>query len=83
MGLLWERQEGYVAGLPEPVQRLVFGGLARLTRQVGCHRRARRLCRQETGNEPTANAEKAASVSRSGSTFGKYNWLKIRSVAAP
>jgi len=35
LGLLWEYQDGYVAGLPEPVQRLVFGGLARLARLVG------------------------------------------------
>lgn len=26
LGLLWERQDGYVAGLPAFVQRLVFGG---------------------------------------------------------
>ncbi len=35
LGLLWERQDGYVAGLPASVQRLVFGGLARLARLVG------------------------------------------------
>ena len=35
LGLLWERQDGYVAGIPEPVQRLVFGGLARLARLAG------------------------------------------------
>lgn len=35
LGLLWERQDGYIAGLPASVQRLVFGGLARLARLVG------------------------------------------------
>jgi deazaflavin-dependent oxidoreductase (nitroreductase family) len=35
LGLLWERQDGYVAGIPEPVQRLVFGGLVRLARLAG------------------------------------------------
>jgi deazaflavin-dependent oxidoreductase (nitroreductase family) len=35
LGLIWERQDGYVAGLPESLQSLVFGGLARLARLVG------------------------------------------------
>ena len=35
LGLLWERQDGYVSGLPASVQTLVFGGLARLARLVG------------------------------------------------
>lgn len=35
LALLWERQDGYVAGIPAPVQRIVFGGLARLARLVG------------------------------------------------
>jgi mannose-6-phosphate isomerase-like protein (cupin superfamily) len=32
LGLLWELQDGYLAGIPAPLQRLVFGGLARLAR---------------------------------------------------
>jgi len=35
LGLLWERQDGYIAGLPPAVQRVLFGGLARLERAVG------------------------------------------------
>lgn len=35
LGLLWERQDGYVTGLPASLQGLVFGGLARLARLVG------------------------------------------------
>lgn len=35
LGLLWELQDGYVAGVPAFVQRFVFGGLARLARLVG------------------------------------------------
>jgi len=35
LGLLWELQDGYVAGVPASAQRLVFGGLARLARLIG------------------------------------------------
>lgn len=34
-GLLWEPQDGCVAGLPVLLQRLVFGGLDRLVRRLG------------------------------------------------
>jgi mannose-6-phosphate isomerase-like protein (cupin superfamily) len=39
LGLLWERQDGYIAGLPEYIQSIVFGGLARLARLVGYENR--------------------------------------------
>jgi mannose-6-phosphate isomerase-like protein (cupin superfamily) len=32
LGLLWELQDGYLAGVPAPLQRIVFGGFARLAR---------------------------------------------------
>jgi mannose-6-phosphate isomerase-like protein (cupin superfamily) len=35
LGLLWGLQDGYLAGIPAPLQRLVFGGLARLARFTG------------------------------------------------
>lgn len=35
IGLLWELQDGYLAGVPPVAQRLVFGGLARLARRIG------------------------------------------------
>jgi len=35
MGLLWEYQDGYIAGIPPFVQRIVLGGLARLARLAG------------------------------------------------
>lgn len=35
LGLLWELQDGYLAGVPAFVQRLVFGGLARLAKRIG------------------------------------------------
>jgi hypothetical protein len=35
IGLLWELQDGYLAGAPPVAQRLVFGGLARLARRIG------------------------------------------------
>lgn len=35
LGMLWRLQDGYIAGVPAPVQRLVFGGLARLARLTG------------------------------------------------
>ncbi|MFD6224865.1 cupin domain-containing protein [Nocardia asteroides] len=41
LGLLWEYQDGYLAGAPAPVQRLVFGGLAALARRTGYARRLR------------------------------------------
>src|ERR671911_1912596 len=39
LGLLWELQDGYLAGAPASLQRLVFGGLARLARLVGYQER--------------------------------------------
>jgi mannose-6-phosphate isomerase-like protein (cupin superfamily) len=35
LGLLWELQDGYVAGVPAVAQRLVLGGLARLAKRIG------------------------------------------------
>jgi mannose-6-phosphate isomerase-like protein (cupin superfamily) len=35
LGLLWELQDGYLAGVPAFVQRVFFGGLARLARVAG------------------------------------------------
>jgi mannose-6-phosphate isomerase-like protein (cupin superfamily) len=35
LGLLWELQDGYLAGLPASLQRVFFGGLARLARVAG------------------------------------------------
>ncbi len=35
LGLLWERIDGYIAGPPVLLQKLVLGGLARLARIVG------------------------------------------------
>jgi len=39
LGLLWELQDGYLAGVPASLQGLVFGGLARLARLTGYHER--------------------------------------------
>lgn len=39
LGLLWEYQDGYLAGAPVPLQRLIFGGLAALARRTGYARR--------------------------------------------
>ncbi|MGW6730952.1 cupin domain-containing protein [Nocardia sp. NPDC055029] len=41
LGLLWEYQDGYLAGPPVPLQRLIFGGLAALARRTGYARRLR------------------------------------------
>ena len=41
LGLLWELQDGYLAGVPAPLQRLVFGGLARVARLLGYRERLR------------------------------------------
>jgi len=35
LGLLWELQDGYLAGVPVSLQRVFFGGLARLARMAG------------------------------------------------
>ncbi|MGH3089506.1 MAG: cupin domain-containing protein, partial [Rubrobacteraceae bacterium] len=35
LGMLWERMDGYIAGPPVFLQRLFFGGLARLARLLG------------------------------------------------
>ena len=35
LALLWERQDGYVAGVPALVQQVVFGGLANAARLLG------------------------------------------------
>lgn len=39
LGLLWEYQDGYLAGIPAVVQRIILGGLARLARRIGYERR--------------------------------------------
>jgi mannose-6-phosphate isomerase-like protein (cupin superfamily) len=35
LGLLWELQDGYLAGIPVSFQRIIFGGLSRLARMAG------------------------------------------------
>ena len=35
LGLAWESMEGYLAGVPTIVQKLLFGGLARLAKAFG------------------------------------------------
>jgi mannose-6-phosphate isomerase-like protein (cupin superfamily) len=35
LGLLWELQDGYLAGIPVSFQRVFFGGLSRLARMAG------------------------------------------------
>ncbi|MGK8465673.1 hypothetical protein [Nocardia cyriacigeorgica] len=39
LALLWDLQDGYLAGIPAPGQRVLLGGLARLARTTGYHRR--------------------------------------------
>ncbi|WP_194829157.1 hypothetical protein [Nocardia sp. XZ_19_231] len=39
LGLLWEYQDGYLAGPPASLQRLIFGGSAGLARRTGYARR--------------------------------------------
>lgn len=39
LALLWEYQDGYLAGVPPWLQRLVLGNLARLARRFGYDRR--------------------------------------------
>ena len=39
LGILWERMDGYIVGLPAFVQRLVFGGLASLAHVLGYEKR--------------------------------------------
>ncbi|MCM6777175.1 cupin domain-containing protein [Nocardia sp. CDC159] len=39
LALLWEYQDGYLAGVPARVQRVVLGPLARLARALGYERR--------------------------------------------
>lgn len=39
LALLWDYQDGYLAGIPASVQRIVLGGLARLARRLGYERR--------------------------------------------
>ncbi|QIS09996.1 cupin domain-containing protein [Nocardia arthritidis] len=41
LALLWERQDGYLAGVPAWAQRLLFGGLAALARRLGYESRWR------------------------------------------
>ena len=41
LGHLWELQDGYLAGVPATLQRLVFGGLARVARLLGYRERLR------------------------------------------
>ena len=35
LGMLWELQDGYLAGMPVSMQKAYFGGLARLARMAG------------------------------------------------
>jgi mannose-6-phosphate isomerase-like protein (cupin superfamily) len=42
LGLLWRYQDGYLAGPPPILQRALLGGLDRLARGVGHHRRLAR-----------------------------------------
>jgi mannose-6-phosphate isomerase-like protein (cupin superfamily) len=49
LGLLWELQDGYLAGVPASVQRFVFGGLARLARSTGYEERLTRVQAHEVG----------------------------------
>ncbi len=39
LALLWELQDGYLAGIPPLLQRIVFGSLATLARRTGYARR--------------------------------------------
>ncbi|MEU0545428.1 cupin domain-containing protein [Nocardia sp. NPDC005978] len=39
LALLWEYQDGYLAGIPAGVQRVVLGGLARAARRLGYERK--------------------------------------------
>ncbi|WP_306359432.1 hypothetical protein [Nocardia sp. CC227C] len=39
LALLWDYQDGYLAGIPPRLQRAVLGGLARLARALGYERR--------------------------------------------
>ncbi|MGW0182199.1 cupin domain-containing protein [Nocardia sp. NPDC003345] len=39
LGLLWELQDGYLAGIPPVLQRWVFGSLAAIARRTGYARR--------------------------------------------
>lgn len=39
LALLWDYQDGYLAGIPAGVQRVVLGGLARIARRAGYERR--------------------------------------------
>lgn len=41
LALLWELQDGYLAGPPPALQRIVFGGLAAIARRTGYARRLR------------------------------------------
>ena len=39
LALLWDYQDGYLAGIPVWLQHAVFGGLARLATRLGYRRR--------------------------------------------
>lgn len=39
LALLWDYQDGYLAGIPAWLQRVVLGGLARVARRAGYERR--------------------------------------------
>jgi hypothetical protein len=39
LGMLWELQDGYLAGVPVSIQKAFFGGLARLAR-MACTKRS-------------------------------------------
>jgi mannose-6-phosphate isomerase-like protein (cupin superfamily) len=49
LGLLWELQDGYLAGGPASIQRFVFGGLARLARLTGYEERLMRVQAHKVG----------------------------------
>jgi mannose-6-phosphate isomerase-like protein (cupin superfamily) len=53
LGLLWELQDGYLAGVPASIQRFVFGGLARLARLTGYEERLTRGQAHEVGRNKT------------------------------
>jgi mannose-6-phosphate isomerase-like protein (cupin superfamily) len=49
LGLMWELQDGYLAGVPAWIQRIVFGGLARLARSTRYEERLERVQAHEVG----------------------------------
>ena len=49
LALLWELQDGYLAGVPASLQRFVFGGLAHLARLTGYEERLTRVQTHKVG----------------------------------